>query len=200
MRLRHRRVVGACLLCLQFGVLVPSAVTRPGIPIPGLSVCALPGCLHPSPTPPRPPFQGGAGGGELGGGDWGVLGCPFWDLAGGGRWDCMAAFPRGAGACLRASCAVHHYGAHGSLSLASPRTQRHVGGVFFTLYGCSLGCLLPQDVRGFRLLAPPGPVGEGGRGELAYLCRTPSPNTSLHRIGREPTLPRCCQQVLVGDI
>ena len=30
-----------------------------------------------SPTPPRPPFQGGAGGGELGGGDWDVLGCLF---------------------------------------------------------------------------------------------------------------------------
>lgn len=30
----------------------------PGIPIPGLSVCALPGSFHPSPTPPRPPFRG----------------------------------------------------------------------------------------------------------------------------------------------
>lgn len=46
----------------------------------GLSVCALPSCLHPSPTPPRPPFQGGAGGGELGGGDLGGIRHSLWRI------------------------------------------------------------------------------------------------------------------------
>jgi hypothetical protein len=57
------------------GYLLP--FLSPVTPIPGLSVCALPGCPHLSPTPPAPPFQGGAGGGESGGGDWDGLGCLF---------------------------------------------------------------------------------------------------------------------------
>ena len=48
------------------GYLLP--FLSPGIPIPGLSVCALPGCLHPSPTPPPSPFQGE----QTGGGSWAV--------------------------------------------------------------------------------------------------------------------------------
>ena len=68
LRCRHA-LVARRLLRLQFCVWVSAAVTRPGIPVPGLSVCALPSSFHPSPTPPRPPFQGVAGGGELGGGD-----------------------------------------------------------------------------------------------------------------------------------
>lgn len=64
-RLRcHHAMVARRLLRLQFCVWVSAAVTRPGIPVPGLSVCALPSSLHPSPTPPAPPFQGVAGGGS----------------------------------------------------------------------------------------------------------------------------------------
>ena len=56
------------------GYLLP--FLSPGIPIPGLSVCAVQ--LHPpQPDSPRPPFQGERAGGELGGGDWDVLGCLF---------------------------------------------------------------------------------------------------------------------------
>ena len=52
------------LLGLQFCVWVSAALAIPEIPIPGLSVCALPSCLHPSPSPPRPPFQGVRAGGS----------------------------------------------------------------------------------------------------------------------------------------
>lgn len=47
------------------GYLLP--FLSPGISSPGLSVRALPRSLHPSPTPPRPPFRG-----ERAGGSWAV--------------------------------------------------------------------------------------------------------------------------------
>lgn len=63
-RLRcHHALVARRLLRLQFCVWVSAAVTRPGISVPGLSVCALPSSFHPSPTPPRPPFRGSGRGG-----------------------------------------------------------------------------------------------------------------------------------------
>jgi hypothetical protein len=63
-RLRcHHALVARRLLRLQFCVWVSAAVTRPGIPVPGLSVCALPSSFHPSPTPPAPPFRGSGRGG-----------------------------------------------------------------------------------------------------------------------------------------
>ena len=60
-RLRHHRAVGARLHGVQFCVWVSAGIAIPGIPVPGLSVCALPGSRHPSPTPPRPPRVGGGG-------------------------------------------------------------------------------------------------------------------------------------------
>lgn len=62
-RLRHHRAAGARLHGVQFCVWVSAAIAIPGIPIPGLSVCALPGSFHPSPTPPAPPFRGSGRGG-----------------------------------------------------------------------------------------------------------------------------------------
>lgn len=65
-RLRHHRVVGARLHGVQLCVWVSAAIAIPGIPVPALSVFAQPSSFHPSLTPPRPPFQGGAGGGGVG--------------------------------------------------------------------------------------------------------------------------------------
>ena len=122
-RFRHHCVVVARLLCLQFCVLVPAAATRPVIPAPDLSICALPSSLHPSPLPPAPPFQGGAGGGELGGGDSDEPdACSgIWrEVVDGAAWLQL----RGAaGTYLLASRAVHHPGDQGWRSLASPWDQ-----------------------------------------------------------------------------
>lgn len=74
-----------------FGYLLPSLAR--GFPSRVYPSARCPVASTPARLPPAPPFQGGAGGGELGGGDWDVLGCPSWNLAGGCRCGCMAAVP-----------------------------------------------------------------------------------------------------------
>ena len=123
-RLRcHHAMVARRLLRLQFCVWVPAAVTRPGIPVPGLSVCALPSSLHPGPTPPPPPFQGERAGGsravEIGVCSDARFG--IWlEVVGGTAWQ---QFWGAAEAYLLASRAVRHCGGHGQVSLASPWAQ-----------------------------------------------------------------------------
>lgn len=83
-RLRCHRAVGARLHGVQFCVWVSAAIAILGIPRPGLSVCALPGSFHPSPTPPPPPLSGGSGRGGVG---WWMLVCArVLGLGFGWRW------------------------------------------------------------------------------------------------------------------
>lgn len=114
-RLRcHHALVARRLLNLQFCVWVSAAVTRPGIPVPGLSVCALPSSFHSSPTPPRPPFQGGAGGGESVGAGW----CARTPLGAGGKMLCGE--QRGAIAPASCSCSIRVAATDRLWMLASP--------------------------------------------------------------------------------
>ena len=69
-----------------WGLVCTDSSSASGYPLPLLSrgfpfrvypSARFPVASTPARLPPRPPFQGGAGGGELGGGDWDVLGCLF---------------------------------------------------------------------------------------------------------------------------
>jgi len=55
----------------------PLSLFARGIPIPGFACGVLPGSPAPARLPPAPPFQGVAGGGELGGGGWSALLVPI---------------------------------------------------------------------------------------------------------------------------
>ena len=55
----------------------PLSLLARGIPIPGFASGVLPGSPTPARLPPAPPFQGVAGGGELGGGGWSALLVPI---------------------------------------------------------------------------------------------------------------------------
>lgn len=93
-RLRHHHVMGGSPTLSSVVVSASAVTTRPErFPSRFYPFARCPVASTPARLPPRPPFQGVAGGGELGGGDWDELGCLFWDLAGGSRWCCMTAVP-----------------------------------------------------------------------------------------------------------
>ena len=148
-----------------FGYLLPSLAR--GFPSRVYPFARYPVASTPARLPPAP-LSGGAGGGESGGGDWGVLGCPFWDLAGGGRWDCMAAVLgccRSIPSCF--SCSPPLWGSWtGVFGLTvGPGGMQAV----YPPHGMPAvwATHSPGNVIEFRLPTPPGPVGAGGRGGLS---------------------------------
>lgn len=164
--------MAARLLGFQLGVSVSAAATRPGTPIPGLSVCALPSSLHPSPTPPAPPFRGWRAGGswavEIGVARIPVLGFGWrWSM---GLHGCSSGVLQGHTSLLLVQSAT--MGGMGKCLWPRRGPRRYAGGVSVAWYDCSPG-LPTLPGCDWSLIAHPARPRRGrgaGWGESARNC------------------------------